>query len=107
MQSVLDRSAILSKYSVQHGSSGSRSERFAIYDLHGDCIGAAYTINGGNTWQIKGLFPEPMRRFTDSQTAIEVAVAAFEASQRKLSARSSCPRCGEVPDSFDRCGCDY
>lgn len=71
-------------YFTEHGSSGDRSERFAVYDEADDFIGCAYTVDRGEHWFINGLFAMPLSNpvFTDSRSAIDAVIARYESRKR-------------------------
>jgi hypothetical protein len=72
-------------YSTKYGSSGNRSEYFGVYDSDNHLVGSAYTIDDGENWFIRGLFPETSRSFTSSQTAIKQAISLYEKAREARS----------------------
>ena len=59
-------------------------------------------MNGGKDAKVNGRLP----RFATYEE-IEGEILYADSEVDLLLALTACQSCGEVPDRFDRCGCDY
>jgi hypothetical protein len=73
---------VYQKYGTNKGSSGTgNSFMFSVFERStGDFIGSAYTVNGGETWRVRGLFPDRPDNFESSGNAIKAVCLCYESA---------------------------